>query len=135
MGFSIGGDNHINYGYIVLNVQEGAAANISNIDSERVKAIIAHEIGHVLGLGHSEDTAALMYYDVTAKKELSLAQDDVDGFTYLYPRDELQGDDLLGGCGVLGGGQTAMHLWVALIAMLLPLFLLFSPKKAFDLNS
>jgi hypothetical protein len=57
-------------------------------------AVIAHEIGHALGLGHSEKKEALMYYSVVPKRT-SLGQDDVDGITYLYP---VQGDLYGMGC-------------------------------------
>lgn len=61
------GINHLVYGYMLLNVQENAIANISNIPLARVYAIVGHEFGHILGLGHSDDPRALMYYDVSNK--------------------------------------------------------------------
>jgi len=62
---------------------------------------VAHEIGHVLGIGHTNDKTALMYYDATAKKNLSLSQDDRNAVSFLYPRDELKNLDLIGGCGAI----------------------------------
>lgn len=50
--------------------------------------VVAHELGHALGLGHSGSSIALMYYSTNISSELNLSQDDVDGITYLYPRDE-----------------------------------------------
>jgi len=38
--------------------------------------VLAHELGHALGLGHVEDAAAIMY-KVNQSKRLSLAQDDI----------------------------------------------------------
>lgn len=65
--------------------------------------VIAHEIGHAIGLGHSEDSAALMYYR-TVSLRTNLGQDDVDGVTYLYPMHVdafgLSGG-LLGSCGTI----------------------------------
>jgi hypothetical protein len=58
--------------------------------------IIAHEVGHILGLGHSQDPAALMYYNAGGKAALTLGQDDIDGISYLYPRNELGGDKMMG---------------------------------------
>jgi hypothetical protein len=47
-------------------------------------AIVAHEIGHVLGLGHSPASDSLMYFR-TVNYRRSLGADDMDGITYLYP--------------------------------------------------
>lgn len=57
-------------------------------------SVIAHEIGHAIGLGHSENKAALMYYSTVDYRE-KLGQDDVDGVSYLYPVK-------MDGCGLLG---------------------------------
>lgn len=85
-------------GLLILNTSSGAA-NIGSYNPTLVQIVLAHEIGHILGLGHSEDTSALMYFDASAKGTLNLSQDDIDGITYLYPRNELDGDNLFGGCG------------------------------------
>ena len=71
------------------------------MDADVVKIVLAHEMGHLLGLGHSADTKALMYYDASAKTTLGLAKDDYDGITYLYPRDEI-GKDKMFGCAAIG---------------------------------
>lgn len=85
-------------GQLILNTSSGQAS-INTYNPEIVKIVLAHEIGHILGLGHSQDTSALMYYDASSKNTMSLSQDDIDGISYLYPRDELNGDELFGGCG------------------------------------
>lgn len=84
-------------GLLILNASAGQA-NISLFDQTKLRVILAHEIGHILGLGHSEDKNALMYYDASAKSNLRLSQDDIDGITYLYARNELGKDQPLG-CG------------------------------------
>jgi len=78
----------IDYDVLMLNAESGKNANIANVSSTLLTVIMAHEIGHILGLGHSADPNALMYYDASAKTTLGLAQDDFDGITYLYPRKE-----------------------------------------------
>ena len=114
-------------GVFYLNVSSGSA-NISRFDPTKLSIIMAHEIGHILGLGHSQDSAALMYYDATAKTTLNLSQDDVDGVSYLYPRNELNGDKPMG-CGLVRGlpppppGNAAALLSLLLLPLLSALWL------------
>lgn len=68
-----------------------SSANFGNLSRADQIGVIAHEIGHALGLGHSKDPAALMYYR-TVDQRKKLAQDDVDGISYIYP----MGIDLYG---------------------------------------
>jgi len=120
-GQQVDSQGHLNYGVLILNAEEGAAANVKTLNEELVVDVIAHEIGHILGLGHSSDTSALMYYDASKRKKASLAQDDVDGITYLYPRDELNGDNPFGGCAVIKGQRGRAAIDATLLA--LPAFL------------
>ncbi|XP_009911929.1 interstitial collagenase [Haliaeetus albicilla] len=48
--------------------------------------VVAHELGHSLGLSHSNDPGALMYptYSYTDPKEFLLPQDDIDGIQAIY---------------------------------------------------
>lgn len=114
----LNGQDYLDYGIIVLNTQDGAAANISTMDRDVVKIVLAHEIGHLLGLGHSKETKALMYYSAGVKTKLGLSKDDVDGMTYLYPRDELGKDKMLG-CGVvLNSGAYRSSLFFVIFSVL-----------------
>lgn len=109
LGFVTIDKNQITDGYILLNAAADTNGNISTKDIEKIGIIIAHEMGHVLGLGHAGDDATLMYFNASAKEELRLAQDDIDGITYLYPRSELGGGDKFLGCGsiaLLGRGGS-----------------------------
>ncbi len=115
-------------GLLVLNAS-GGDANIGLFNQTLLKVILAHEVGHIIGLGHSQDLNALMYYNAAAKNTLALAQDDVDGVTYLYPRNELAGDQMMG-CGLVkenhSGGPSNLgfkYLISILGFLLLPLLL------------
>lgn len=113
--------HNINGGLLYLNVS-GGSANISGFNRDLLLVIIAHEVGHIIGLGHSQDPNALMYYNASAKTHLALAQDDIDGVSYLYPRDEV-GSDKMMGCGLVttvpprppSGGMLALLLAVMLL--------------------
>ena len=101
IGFSAAFDGtHITIGGVIINEDSGQV--YSNLNSTKRKIVLAHEMGHVLGLGHSEEPGALMHYSIAEKTELRLHQDDVDGFTFLYPRDELFDDGPLGCARVSG---------------------------------
>ena len=119
------GNGHLVAAALILNVQEGAAANINTFDSQLTVDVITHEIGHVLGLGHSADSNALMYFDASARKTPTLAQDDVDGITYLYTRDELGPDQMFGGCAVIGASSSkTFSPWLIVLTMLVPLIVI-----------
>jgi len=114
--------NYATAGLITLNVSSGLA-NIANYDSNMLKITLAHEVGHILGLGHSHDRSALMYFDGTYYVNMSLGQDDVDGITYLYPRNELSGDKALGCAMIKNINNNNRNPLFGLIALLLPLLI------------
>lgn len=90
-GQNIGPDGKIKSCLLVLNTQASAAANITTMSPTLVNNILAHEIGHCVGLGHSADYEALMYYATGASRQTVLSQDDFDGVTYLYPKADMNG--------------------------------------------
>lgn len=82
---------------LILNANN---SKLNDMSSSEVEAVIAHEIGHAIGLGHTELKHNLMYYNIGGKNQKWLGQDDINGITYLYPHDpELAG--LLGSCGTI----------------------------------
>ncbi len=65
-----------------------------------IQSIVTHEIGHLLGLDHSEDPETTMYPSTTEGQthKRSLSQDDQDGICFIYP---------FGGNTPLGPGQSS----------------------------
>lgn len=78
----------------------GGQSDLVNLSEIQQQIVLAHEMGHVLGIGHASATEALMYFSIGYKEHLRLSQDDRDAITYLYPRNEL-GQDGLFGCGTI----------------------------------
>jgi len=96
-------DNRMTGATILLNSNSADDSNVKALldaNEELMKVVLAHEIGHVLGLGHTNDINALLYFSASLKKNLRLGQDDVEGISFLYPRSEFQGDGLFG-CGAM----------------------------------
>lgn len=79
-------------GLLVLNFQGGGArSSLLNMDSVAANVVLTHEIGHIIGIGHSSDENALMYYATSAGRQSVLAKDDIDAVSYLYPMQEAPG--------------------------------------------
>lgn len=66
-----------------LTIQDGVSP-AKNISSSGLAEIIAHELGHTLGFGHSASNVALMYDTVTGLGP-SLRDDDQVAARWLYP--------------------------------------------------
>lgn len=73
---------------ILINGCSTALCGFDNLfdtlERDEKVAVIAHELGHALGLGHSPVKDSLMYYSIIPNRR-SLGWDDIDGITYLYP--------------------------------------------------
>jgi len=83
-------DGYVVYSGLVLNSQPGALAELSQLEPGERELVVGHELGHVLGLGHSGDPSALMYFQLN-KNFLLLTQDDQDGVAQLYPKNIFDG--------------------------------------------
>ena len=81
---------------ILINESSTIFSTLSKSDQI---GVIAHEIGHAIGLGHTDNKAALMYFK-TVDQRKALGEDDIRGVSYLYPMN-IDGFGLLGGCGTI----------------------------------
>lgn len=96
-----------------------SSTTFDNLNTNQKISVISHEIGHAIGLGHSDDRASLMYFSVVPVRN-DLGRDDIDGVTYLYP---VQGDMLGLGC-FLGSTDAGSTMWpTALLGFLLAIFI------------
>jgi hypothetical protein len=116
-------EGYIDGGFIVLNASAGAAS-INSFDPTLLAVILAHEMGHAIGLGHTSDQNALMYFDASYKSALGLSQDDIDGVTYLYPRDELSSDKPLGCARIENTNYDSRMILLLLLVPLLAAIIL-----------
>lgn len=66
---------------IAINANNNSFGSLSR---DKKIAVIAHEIGHAIGLGHTGKSENLMYHSVVPVRD-RLGQGDVDGLTWLYP--------------------------------------------------
>ena len=94
---------HTARAYTAYNITEGNLTiqdNVSTttgIGSTTLAEIVAHELGHTLGFGHSSDSTALMYATVSPGGA-SLRPDDQLAARWLYPNGAQSG----------GGGTTTV---------------------------
>ncbi|MQM07764.1 hypothetical protein Taro_040607 [Colocasia esculenta] len=66
-------------------VAEGDVAAAESLSAVDLESVAVHEIGHLLGLGHSTVPEAIMYPTIRAgTRKVDLSQDDVDGIQSLY---------------------------------------------------
>ncbi|XP_030553586.1 metalloendoproteinase 1-like [Rhodamnia argentea] len=72
------------YGKSHYDADEPWSLNPSSTQMD-LESVALHEIGHILGLAHSEDPKAVMYYGIAAGAvKRVLQQDDIDGIHTLY---------------------------------------------------
>lgn len=58
---------------------------LNSVSAVDLESVVVHEIGHLLGLGHSSDEEAVMFPSIpSGARKVQLAGDDVDGIQSLY---------------------------------------------------
>ncbi|CAL1357230.1 unnamed protein product [Linum trigynum] len=66
-------------------VVAGSNGDIALPSAVDLESVAVHEIGHLLGLGHSSIESAIMYPTISSRtRKVELAQDDIDGVQQLY---------------------------------------------------
>jgi hypothetical protein len=112
---------------ILLNNTDDSV--FGNLSEKQKLWVIAHELGHAAGLGHSKNAANLMYFTLTPSRE-ALGEEDYWGMTYLYPQNA-------DGCGLVGSvtikndhNKTKNQLWLLsfLVGILSFIFLVIFQK-------
>lgn len=83
-------------GFVIINNHPDS--NLDTYSRAELLALMGHEIGHAVGLGHSSVQEALMHYSLSGKTQEFLHQDDIRGISYLYPQEKKLGG-LMGACG------------------------------------
>ncbi|KAF2302456.1 hypothetical protein GH714_036416 [Hevea brasiliensis] len=66
-------------------VDSGDVSTSPILSAVDLESVAVHEIGHLLGLGHSSVEEAIMYPSIPSRtRKVELAQDDIDGIQQLY---------------------------------------------------
>src|SRR5262245_43254021 len=93
-------DVAFNLAYDYTTPAQGSCSNEIYLDS-----VVAHEVGHVIGLAHSGTAAALMFPTVSYCVDKQVASDDINGRNALYNCTLNEGGG--GGCSPAGSSCSA----------------------------
>ncbi len=122
VGGQYGDGSSMSNGFVIFNSESVAwdtdqerSSTSGGIYRDDLETIAIHELGHVLGLGHSEDRASVMSSTRTAKVKRELASDDISGGKYLTNAaaasgtglDSYSGGSSTAGCGSVGNVNSA----------------------------
>ena len=93
-------DVAFNLSYNYTTVAQGSCSNEIYLES-----VLAHEVGHVIGLAHSNTSSALMYPTVSYCSNKAVGSDDINGRNALYNCTLNEGGG--GGCSPPGTSCTS----------------------------
>jgi hypothetical protein len=110
----------------VIAINSRAISKFNTLSRDEKVSVIAHEIGHTFGLGHSKFEDSLMYA-VSFEKRRGLGRDDWDGASYLYPKE--QGPAGLCGTISTNNRQSSNSLLALIVLFLLLNIALFRHQK------
>ncbi|MDV0447384.1 hypothetical protein MsAg5_12710 [Methanosarcinaceae archaeon Ag5] len=85
---TINGQTYKRYSQVVFDYEQEwtTSATIANLTNAfDIETVALHELGHAVGLGHSEYTTALMTEEALPPVKRSLTSDDINGIKALYP--------------------------------------------------
>ncbi len=106
---------------IELNGVDHSFATDGDLNRWDIQNTVTHEVGHLLGLGHSRDPEATMFATAregeTKKRELS--EDDIAGICFIYRHDGAYADLADGGCSKSAGSSRGRSGAVALLLFVL----------------
>jgi len=141
--------------FMVFNSQyvqwytDDSMSNLQRSYTDHLPTIVLHELGHVLGLGHSLDTTAIMCAVRYQKVETTLTDDDIAGAKYVTSveasassagqsgsgssNDSNGSSSTSGGCATItdvnGNGGNGGNISGNAALMLLPMIALFLMRK------
>lgn len=85
----VAADGQLQWAEIVLNGRDvqwsGGPLLAGRVVAADLQGVLTHQIGHALGLGHSRDRGATMYFYGTKSSLRSLSADDQRGLRVLWP--------------------------------------------------
>ncbi|OIQ20470.1 MAG: hypothetical protein BM556_00580 [Bacteriovorax sp. MedPE-SWde] len=71
----------------IVAINDAAGTSFNTQTREEKISVLAHEIGHAFGLGHSKFKDSLMF-PANQSGRTNLGRDDWDGATFLYPKEQ-----------------------------------------------
>ncbi|KAL1549939.1 interstitial collagenase [Salvia divinorum] len=72
-------------GRVHFDADENWSFQPRTVDMYHFETVATHEIGHILGLGHSTDREAIMFPSLAMGQFKELGVDDIDAISVLYP--------------------------------------------------